>query len=346
MSEKHDVQPVRQWILEDKFSTTGILKMAGKTFKEFAANLEELIANAYDDDAMTVEIVLDYDKKTLLVRDNGNGMDEHQLNSYVCYGESRKTKDYRSPKFGRAPIGEFGMGGKLAIANLCGRCNVTTHKSGSTHTFDMDSSLYQRARYLSDVKRPVRTTETDGPHRGTELLMQELRYFPRSVDSLRERLSMKMPLSQNFRIFLEVTKNSETQRTEIEDEVPQDIEKRFTFEENLKLSGFTRLEVYFTSTAVPAVRQGIWTKVNGRIVNERQEWFGLETLTSGNKYRWRLFGYGYADGLKDSVNFAKNDFVESAAYREYWSWVHDQLKKVQSDLLAADARRRARSKGI
>lgn len=327
---------VREWILEDKFATAGIVKMAGKTFKEFAANLEELIANAYDDDATSVDIVLNYEGKTLTVRDNGNGMDEDQLNSYVCYGESRKTKEYRSAKFGRAPIGEFGMGGKLAITNLCGKCHVITRKSGYLHMFDMDSSLYKQSRYLSDIKRPVKTLNCEPSEHGTELHMQELKYFPRSVDTLRERLSMKMPLSQNFRIFLEVVKEGRSDRIEIQEDIPQEIERLFPFEEDLELAGRVTLEVYYTINPVPALRQGIWTKVNGRIVNERQEWFGLEKLTSGNKYRWRLFGYACADGLKDSVNFAKNDFVDSAEYREYWNWVHERVKKVQAELLKAD----------
>lgn len=328
---------VRQWILKDKFATAGIVKMAGKTFKEFAANLEELIANAYDDDATSLEIVLEYETKNLTVKDNGNGMDEEQLKSYVCYGESRKTKGYRSPKFCRAPIGEFGMGGKLAITNLSRKCRVITQKSGWMHTFDMDSSLYQQNRYLSDIRRPVKTVKTHDPSdHGTELHMKDLRYFPRSVDTLRERLSMKMPLSQNFRIFLELIRDGERERIEIQEEVPQQVEKHFSFEEDLKLVGPVKLEVYYTVNPVPAIRQGIWTKVNGRIVNERQEWFGLEKLTSGNKYRWRLSGFAFADGLKDSVNFAKNDFIDSPEYREYWRWIHEQLKKVQAELLKAD----------
>lgn len=326
----------REWILEDKFATAGIVKMAAKTFKEFSSNLEELVANAYDDDATELEITLDFDDKSLVVRDNGNGMDETQLNSYVCYGESRKTKNYRSPRFGRAPIGEFGMGGKLAITNLCAKCRVVTRKAGWEHGFDMDGKAYHEARYLSDVKRLVKSVKGDPTQHGTELYLCDLRYVPRTVEVLRERLSMKMPLSQNFRVFLEVIKDGTRERVEIVEDIPQGVERQFAFEESLPLVGGVKLDVYYTIDPVPGTRQGIWTKVNGRIVNERQEWYGLERLTSGNKYRWRLFGYACADGLKDSVNFAKNDFIDSPEYREYSRWIHEQLKKVQAELLAAD----------
>src|SRR5688572_13605759 len=39
------------WELRGDFSTSGIKKMARRTFQEIASNIEELIANSYDADA-------------------------------------------------------------------------------------------------------------------------------------------------------------------------------------------------------------------------------------------------------------------------------------------------------
>ena len=125
----------KTWELKGDFATAGIKKMARRTFQELASNIEELIANAYDGDATTVQIILDYDKKNLSVIDNGNGMDEKSLASYVIYGESNKTPEFKSPKFKRSPIGEYGMGGKLAITNLCNICKIITRKNNKEHIF-------------------------------------------------------------------------------------------------------------------------------------------------------------------------------------------------------------------
>ena len=76
--------------------------------------------------------------------------------------------------------------------------------------------------------------------------------------------------------------------------------------------------------------------MNGRVVNEKQEWFGLLNLTSGQRYRWRLYGYGEADGLKDFVTFSKNDFVDCPEYREYYNFIHSSLTTVQNKLLKQD----------
>ena len=72
-----------EWELKDDFATVGIKKMARRTFQEFSSNLEELIVNAYDEDATEVQVVVDKAKKTLSVIDDGNGMDKDDLSNYV-----------------------------------------------------------------------------------------------------------------------------------------------------------------------------------------------------------------------------------------------------------------------
>lgn len=324
-----------RWKLQEKVSTSGLKKMAKRTFKEFSANLEELIANAYDEDATEVEIIYDEDAKTLSIKDDGDGMNAVQLESYVCYGESKKIKDYKSLKFGRSPIGEFGMGGKLAIFNLCKRCLITTARDGQMHKFSMNSTDLDSAKYLSDVKREVLSTPCSLDLHGTEIFMEDLNYRRILSDSLYERLAMKMPRSLNFRIFLTVKSNGSEERREVEEILPE-MERRFEYGQELETIGQVRLEVFYTKDPLPNTKQGIWTKVNGRIVNENQEWFGLDKLTSGNRYRWRLFGYSYADGLKDYINFSKSGFIEGPEYKTYCEFVSECLKKVQNELLKMD----------
>ena len=99
------VKDRRVWELRDNFSAAGIKKMAKRTFQELASNVEELIANAYDGDATRIDVIVDHDAKTLSVIDDGNGMTTEELKSYVVYGASNKTSEYRSKRYGRAPIG-------------------------------------------------------------------------------------------------------------------------------------------------------------------------------------------------------------------------------------------------
>jgi HSP90 family molecular chaperone len=130
-----DNNSYKVWEVRGDFATKGIKKMARRTFQDLSSNIEEIIANAYDEDAKLVKIIIDYDNKCLNIIDDGNGMDEKSLASYVIYGESNKTSAYKSPLFQRTPIGEYGIGGKLAITNLCNECKIVTHKNGKEHIY-------------------------------------------------------------------------------------------------------------------------------------------------------------------------------------------------------------------
>lgn len=325
----------REWELKGDFATEGLKKMAKRTFQELSSNIEELIANSYDADAMSVKIIVNHDKRTLSIIDDGMGMDEKALTSFVIYGKSDKDSNYHSPKFSRSPIGEYGMGGKLAITNICRRCKIVTRKNGSEHIFNMNRTDLDKAKYISDLKSKVLTQRCDPNLHGTEIYMEDL--FSKTIDTdrLQERFSTKMPLSQNFQIIMVLIDNNE--KTDIEIHEPVfDFDKKFEFDENLSKVGPVKMVIYFTKEPIPATKQGVWTKVNGRIVNEKAEWFDLFRATSGTRYRYRLFGYGEADGLKNYVTFSKNDFIDCPEYAEYWSFGHKNILKVQNTLLKED----------
>lgn len=332
--EKED-DGYREWELKGDFATEGIKKMAKRTFQELASNIEELIANSYDADATNVKVVVNNDKRTLSIIDNGLGMDEEALTSFVVYGKSDKDSSYHSPKFKRSPIGEYGMGGKLAITNICRKCKIITRKNGLEHIFNMNRADLDKAKYISDLKSKVITKRCDPTFTGTEIYMEDL--FSRTIDTdrLQERFSTKMPLSQNFKIELLLVENNEKVDLEIREPI-FDFEKKFDFEAVLPKVGNVKMTIFFTKEPIPATKQGVWTKVNGRIVNEKAEWFDLFKATSGHRYRYRLFGYGEADGLKDYVTFSKNDFIDCPEYNEYWEFGHKNIVKVQNALLKED----------
>jgi excisionase family DNA binding protein len=324
-----------EWELKGDFATEGLKKMAKRTFQELSSNIEELIANSYDADATNVKIIINHDKQTLSIIDDGIGMDEKALTSFVIYGKSDKDSNFHSPKFGRSAIGEYGMGGKLAITNISRRCKIITRKNGFEHIFNMNRADLDKAKYISDLKSKVLTKHCNESLHGTEIYMEDL--FSRTIDTdrLQERFSTKMPLSQNFQIALVLIDNNEKTNIEIHEPI-FDFDKKFEFEENLSKVGPVKMVIYFTKEPIPAAKQGVWTKVNGRIVNEKAEWFDLFRATSGARYRYRLFGYGEANGLKDYVTFSKNDFIDCPEYAEYWSFGHKNILKVQNTLLKED----------
>jgi len=323
------------WEVRGDFATKGIKKMARRTFQDLSSNIEEIIANAYDEDAKLVKIIIDYDNKCLNIIDDGNGMDEKSLASYVIYGESNKTSAYKSPLFQRTPIGEYGIGGKLAITNLCNECKIVTHKNGKEHIFFMNKEQLNKAKYVSDIKSKVYTSDCDNNIHGTTIYMKNLCYKKIDSERLIEIFSLRMPKSVNFKIIVSIIENKNKRDIEVKEPL-FDYAEKFDFESNLETIGKVSLVIYYTKEPVSAKKQGIWTKVNGRIVNEKQNWFGIENLTSGHRYKYRLYGTGEADGLKDYITFSKNDFVNCPEYKEYYEYVSKCLADVQKYLLKRD----------
>jgi uncharacterized protein (TIGR02391 family) len=111
--------------------------------------LAELVANAYDADADSVEIVLrdEGELKEIIVSDDGTGMTFGEINDkFLRIGRNRRTEegDSVSPK-GRKRIGKKGLG-KLAFFGIAHEIEIVTRKDGRRNSFRMD---------WEDIKNPT-----------------------------------------------------------------------------------------------------------------------------------------------------------------------------------------------
>jgi len=79
--------------------------------------ITELIKNSYDADAEKVDLL--FFTKSLIIRDNGNGMDEDQLiKNWLTIGTKNKLNDSRSKNKKRVLTGEKGLG-RLGVDRIC-----------------------------------------------------------------------------------------------------------------------------------------------------------------------------------------------------------------------------------
>jgi hypothetical protein len=121
--------------------------------------IEELVSNAFDAGARTVQLMLAPDPMakgaTIVVVDDGIGMDESGLRQHWLIGESNKRNDDFEPPRGRRQIGKFGIG-KLATFVLARKLTHVTKTGGKylAVTMDYDKVPAQGERGLA-VKKPV-----------------------------------------------------------------------------------------------------------------------------------------------------------------------------------------------
>ena len=252
----------KTWELQSDFSIVRLKKILKERLKRPSSNLEELIVNAYDADATLVQIVFDLDKRTLKIIDNGSGMDRKTLVKYLTYGQTNKTGRYKSLKFGRSPLGEKGMGigGKLAISNICRICKIATRKDGQEHIFNMDKVQLDKANF----KTKVYTKNCNASLHGTTIYMKEIVYKNIDINNLMKGFSFKRVKVQNFRIRISTVKNGKKKQKDMSGSISAPL-KELGYNDVLESSKKTQLTVYYTKGTILTTKQRIWTMVNGKM---------------------------------------------------------------------------------
>ncbi len=109
-----------------------ILNHLGRNlYRSFMTVLGEAISNSWDADARNVCITIDRDAKTLIVRDDGDGMNEDDFqNKFLKIGYSKRKDNKTHTKSGRPYIGRKGIG-KLALLSCAQTITVLTKTNNS-----------------------------------------------------------------------------------------------------------------------------------------------------------------------------------------------------------------------
>ncbi|MGO9953777.1 MAG: ATP-binding protein [Dissulfurispiraceae bacterium] len=144
----------------------------------------ELVKNAYDADATEVDLLLklDGEQPKIIITDNGTGMSQKiLLDKWLEIGtDSKRGKNrVRSPKFGRMPLGEKGVG-RLAVHKLGAMLSLNTRAEGHPeYRIHIDwPDLIGSSKYLDEAS--IRVHELPEPKyfkdgtTGTRIAVTEL----------------------------------------------------------------------------------------------------------------------------------------------------------------------------
>ena len=109
-----------------------ILNHLGRNlYRSFMTVLGEAISNSWDADANNVYITIDRDSKILIVRDDGDGMNESDFqNKFLKIGYSKRKDNKTHTDKGRPFIGRKGIG-KLALLSCAQKITVLTKTKGT-----------------------------------------------------------------------------------------------------------------------------------------------------------------------------------------------------------------------
>ena len=158
---------------------TGLLRRLGEELNpSFDQSVLELVKNAYDADASTCTVSLA--SRTLIVKDDGDGMREGQIrDGWLVLGSSMKDdSERRSPK-GRLVVGSKGLG-RLAALRLGTDVSLRTtsfSSSGQPTTLEVaiDWARFDDASIIEEVEFPIRLVATNTGERGTTTTINGIR---------------------------------------------------------------------------------------------------------------------------------------------------------------------------
>jgi len=113
-----------------------LLELGERLISRDEVAVVELVKNAYDADAGTVDVIVE--RKKIEVKDNGEGMDRNEvLEGWLTIGTAIKKQKIKT-KQGRRVLGEKGLG-RLAVLRLGKKISIyTQRKKGACYRIIMD----------------------------------------------------------------------------------------------------------------------------------------------------------------------------------------------------------------
>ena len=160
--------------------------------------LAEVVANSWDADATIVDIKFDVDNDSIVIQDDGEGMNFKDVNGrFLTVGYRRRDKQPGKTNRKRSPMGRKGIG-KLSLFSIAQRIKVETSKDGELNAFEM--SIEEIRKKISETTdrynpRSIPTSNID-LQCGTRITLSGLKknITYSTVEGLRKRLARRFSI--------------------------------------------------------------------------------------------------------------------------------------------------------
>lgn len=297
-----------------------------RMYVEAVELIRELVNNAYDADA--TEVFVSLTPESIVVEDNGSGMNRKGLEQYFTIGSEEKLTHSVSPRFGRKRIGQFGIG-KFAALAAADRFDVETKKGNWVYivSFDQNEWAEREDWDLAIRKEPA----TPLHHEGTKVTLTKLKKS--FAHGMVERyLRQALPLrAKKFSVFLNGKKLA-----------PKFIPGRIITISIKTFYGSVDGELIIASDSKDVGEQGIECRVKQVFV--KRELFGFEKFH--DKGVRRVTGFvnadflpltsGRSDFIRDSEEFKLFERIMRAETERIAKTLKHDLNKKQIERISQD----------
>ena len=301
-----------------------LASLLGENYRSTEQALRELVDNAWDADANSVQIILPQTLSLdpIVVTDDGCGMTEAEVRrEYLVIAHDRRSRRGEKTPLKHRPVrGRKGIG-KFAGLVAAEEMRVETRAQGQQAILEIRKQILLGAKGdLERVDLPMTVTPCDPNEHGTTITLSHLspRFTIPTPEAVKELLALEYGRHTDFAI----TVNGESLSHE-------DIQgQTFTRTVNLPTVGTVTIRFIVMDGSKGAKHAGIVTRVGGKLVGQ-PSWFGLESdEVIPRKLLNRVVGEIEADGLEGDVTADWGALFEnSTAYQDVRQWAKAQLKE-------------------
>ena len=269
--------------LEFTFEIGTIDHLGVKLYSTIPPMIAELISNAWDADAHNVYLYFnDKDTKSILVKDDGIGMDFDELNEkFLTIGRNRRMESNSDKTLGGRPVlGKKGLG-KLSMFGIGKKITISTIKDGKKNSFIMDydeikKRSQERTYYPTLIDIDVDTQEPSG----TEIKIENLaRQTGFDLQAYRKSILNRFSIfSSDFMVHINDDENllinengSITENHQFKWYFPDDFSKdQKSFQDlyDFGISNNINGTIYTSATPLSKKQQGIVLFSRGKLVQE------------------------------------------------------------------------------
>jgi hypothetical protein len=358
MKETEDIWPKN--ITVDK----RIVKILSEsTYENFPRALKELVTNSYDADSRNVNITVNLKEETIIIDDDGKGMDESDFTFYLRIAGKKREKESTYTSLGRPIIGQFGVG-FLSIFPFFKSYNIETKKLGSSaivyasiplakyflgdnKMIDIESIAINGG--IREDKRQINRSYTkitlngfngltksffQSKGEGTKVRKNDPTYEPKGLELLKWTLSEDLPLKFKSDKFNEIFNYKEAVPFTVQ--VNGDRLHRNVFGDEIlethKGSGQNIGQIrfkYFVATPRKIIhpKKGRYFKIRNLNVGvgERDD-FGMDR-GEGSHQRWIYGEIHIIEGMNNLIKVSRDGFNYSPDFEELKDFFNSKLRQ-------------------
>lgn len=316
-----------------------LIPFLGRTIYKAENVLVELCANSYDADASIVEVLTKGESEQILIKDDGCGMDEEDLDELVTIAKSKKRRMIENgettPKFHRGLLGSFGIG-IISFFALGDFIRIFTLKDGRPPLFLEIKKIFDETKKLQSIQISgiIENEEYKqhllNPEHGTTIEINNNKLnFTRNYDLIRYKLS-NLPLSNDFKIKLN---DLEIKKDDFDES--SWIKKEFDFTlDNIDPSYKSGCSIYVNYQApIEQYKRGVYLVVNGRVIEKDLYSALYPELSSPAAIAARVRGFITADYLQKSIQASREDFFDTEIINEIRNKIRTPLNQIIEDYM-------------